>query len=43
MGREYFSNHKMAFDPALINLTIIHGLKRIYKVNTSTPMHKFFP
>jgi len=43
MGKEYFSNHKMAFDPALVNLTVINGLTSIYKVNTSTPMHKFFP
>jgi hypothetical protein len=43
MEKEYFSNHKMAFDPSLVNFTVIKGLIRIYNVNTSTPMHKLFP
>jgi hypothetical protein len=42
-AKEYYSNHKMAFDPSLVNLTVINGLISIYKVNTSTPMHKFYP
>ena len=43
MAKEYLSNHKMAFDPALFNLTVINGLTSIHKAVTSTPMHNFFP
>ena len=43
MAKEYYSNHKMAFDPSLVNFTMINGLISIYTVNTSTPMHKFYP
>jgi hypothetical protein len=39
----YYSNHKLVFDPSLVNFTVISGLLSIYTVNTSTPMHKFFP
>jgi hypothetical protein len=46
-AKEYFSNHKMAFDPSLVIFSVINGLISIYAVNTSTPimgpMHKFFP
>ena len=43
LAKEYYSNHKMAFDPSLVNFTMINGLISIYPVNTSTPMHKFYP
>jgi hypothetical protein len=33
----------MVFDPSLVNFTVINGLISIYTVNTSTPMHKFYP
>ena len=43
MAKEYFSSHKMAFNPSLFNLAVISGLTNIYEVVTATSMHKFVP
>ena len=36
-------HHKMAFDPAIINMSLLVGIKRIYGNTTSTLRDKFMP
>ena len=42
-AEQYLMHYKMAFDPAIINMSVLVGIKRIYGNTTSTPRDKFMP